>query len=257
MGTKVVSKVFTKRKEKISSLNMDMDMDKQTTCRNVSEFKTQKIHAGSGYAEYNFIEDDICRNVQNIPIIVVNDETSLPQDIGFTFDPCHMQFPAVQDIPVGRLETILVDVKPVIGVFASTWDNGHCYNQNYAVKTAKQTTAQQLPQSNFIVTQELNRHPDSGQTFVLNGAQTHWFGMFLAPFNVNCRSAPLLRDIRFYIFDGRRGICIHPNTWHQPPIPLRKDSLVFTTIQNESHLCVDYNSLTHDRVLLGIDYNSI
>ena len=83
----------------------------------------------------------------------------------------------------------------------------------------------------YIVTHEANYHPDGGQIFF------------------PCQSAPFVallarpgddvspQDFIAFYCDGKAGIHINPNVWHQPLFPL-SDTMTFEDEQGAVHACV-------------------
>jgi ureidoglycolate lyase len=95
--------------------------------------------------------------------------------------------------------------------------------------TAREDAAPKDP--TLLYTHEANYHPDGGQIFFARGAAP--FVALLARPGDDVKAEDF---VAFYV-DGRQGIHIDPNVWHQPVFPLAERA-VFDDRQGRVHACV-------------------
>ncbi len=104
------------------------------------------------------------------------------------------------------------------GVFVSEWRGDILYGRNeavdghyilaYAVEpSCAETTHRRCPQRMLLW--HCNYHPDGGQLFFPLAVQPFYVPLALPGDDVRPEHFVCFR------FDGRRGLCIHPNVWHE------------------------------------------
>ncbi len=197
----------------------------------------------SGYADYKHANET--GNVERVECEGV--VGPLINGIGFLFDPADMPELVAQDLKLADGQTVTVDRTKAAGTFETGWAverHGKILKcKNHAVDSSPYEVAV-ARDDGWVVTRELNHHPDSSQTFVSFVPKS--FGMFLAP---PCKD-PAGRA-KFYVFDGTKGVIIMPGVWHQPPVSIDLESQTFYTEQLRSHNCVVYDCLTSSNCWLG------
>jgi ureidoglycolate lyase/seryl-tRNA synthetase len=89
-------------------------------------------------------------------------------------------------------------------------------------------------QTDFLYTFEANYHPDGGQIFFPTDGKP--FVALLAAPGDNIK----LEDFKAFYFDGKSGVHINAEVWHQPLFPVG-ESQVFDDKQGAVHACVACN----------------
>lgn len=81
-----------------------------------------------------------------------------------------------------------------------------------------------------LVATWLERHPKHTQAFIPLGARP--FVMILAPPGDAPLPDPSL--VRAFRFDGRQGVALHLNTWHEFPLALEDDTEIVVLLRHET-----------------------
>jgi len=122
------------------------------------------------------------------------------------------------------------------GSFDTWWDGSTLYGQNNAVKhnseyeedgkyilgysshpeTLSENQKYQIPKEMYIW--HVNYHPDGGQLFFPKKP-----GVFISPLALPGDDIKVENFKAFY-FDGKKGLYIHPNIWHEGVFTIEKNS---------------------------------
>ena len=122
------------------------------------------------------------------------------------------------------------------GSFDTWWDGSTLYGQNNAVKhnseyeedgkyilgysshpeTLSENQKYQIPNEMYIW--HVNYHPDGGQLFFPKKPS-----VFISPLALPGDDIKVENFKAFY-FDGKKGLYIHPNIWHEGLFPIEKNS---------------------------------
>lgn len=132
------------------------------------------------------------------------------------------------------------------GDFTMEWHGNKLYATNHAVNGAYLTGwathpdyADNLPvvlgaDRRYVLTHEINYHPDGGQLFMPKDGKP-----FVALLGLPGEDITPDHFKAFY-FDGSCGICIHPGIWHQPPFSI-EDTMTLLDRQGKVHACIYAN----------------
>lgn len=132
------------------------------------------------------------------------------------------------------------------GDFTMEWRGNKLYANNHAVNGSYLTgwatfpdDADSLPviaraDRRYLLTHEINYHPDGGQLFMPKDGKP-----FVALLGLPGEDISPEHFKAFY-FDGSCGVCIHPGVWHQPPFSV-EDSMTLLDRQGKVHACIYAN----------------
>jgi ureidoglycolate hydrolase len=194
----------------------------------------------SGYASYS--SDEFLNSKYTIKHLKLQDQSELPPSYGklvHRIDSKDVEVVNFDVIIEGTKQTIIVPKDVVSGDFV-VWNNQDLVQgENHAVQSGLYTIAR-YKDARHLYIREYNYHPESSQ--MIYPMQQEPFISLLGRGDT----------IGAYKFDGSSGLCIHPGTWHQPPIPLTEKQ-VFSNIQSMAHLCVCKDVLTDDNTWISID----
>lgn len=143
------------------------------------------------------------------------------------------------------------------GEFIFTWEGDMCVAKNHAVDGFYVTGWFRDPaQASFhrtdvnrrhIYVREANYHPDGSQIFFPK-ERTPFLALLALPGD---DITP--KDFVAFYCDGRFGIKIHPNIWHQPLFPLTKHA-VFEDKQGKVHACIAIDFVKEFKTYLKIPF---
>lgn len=136
------------------------------------------------------------------------------------------------------------------GKFTVWWDGNLAKGRNQAVNSGEYTVA--LLKDGKLLTREFNYHPDGSQIFY--PLEYKPFRMFLGYGRFD-KSGIDMPVVKCFEFDGRQGVHIYPNIWHQPPVTY-EGSLTFDNKQASTHACVGYDSIREEGIVLGFNIKS-
>ena len=143
------------------------------------------------------------------------------------------------------------------GTFDFWWEGETLFGKNRAVASnfyllgwsrnpaeVKATPAAQ-PERSRILLWHANYHPDGGQLFFPLGGEA-----FLVPLALPGDNVKPEDFIAFYV-DGGKGLCIHPNVWHEAVFPLAPEAR-FHGEQGKVHARVSCHLAQEFGVLLEV-----
>lgn len=131
----------------------------------------------------------------------------------------------------------------VEGDFDMLWKDNKIYAKNHAVKAEYLTGWAVHPevldhypvmskdQRFYVLTHEINYHPDGGQLFMPKENQP-FVALLGLPGDDICPE-----HFQAFYFDGSFGFCIYPGVWHQPLFPI-EDKMTFKDKQGKVHACI-------------------
>jgi hypothetical protein len=198
----------------------------------------------SGYANYqspSVLQNFPLNNetfLHHIEHVEVTNDVLISEGLGELVNKNDECQTVIKDLELSDGQIVTVDGSIVGGTFRCQWDGSILRCKNNAVESDPYEIAMKMDEKRFV-TREVNHHPDSSQHFI--PFETKKFGMFLGS---PCADAS---SVKFYLFDGTTGVMIHPEVWHQPPVPLDGKSMMFYTQQARSHNCVIYDTIDRDR----------
>lgn len=221
----------------------------------------------SGYAEYDLEKTPVKENnVYNVPVVIATPESL--GILGRLIDNFEQEECKVVPWPRGSHQRPLMKNT---GVGANTyedfivwWEGSHVHGENKAVNSGRYTTGIVHPgKSDTLLVREMNYHPDGEQLIFPKQIEPFIVVMGIPGDEISYADTKTVQrngqqTVKFiaYWFDGTKGLVIHPNVWHQPPIPLTPKQ-IFLDKQAQTHACVGYDSLKEHKLWLGVHLHGL
>jgi ureidoglycolate lyase/seryl-tRNA synthetase len=217
----------------------------------------------SGYAEYDIPDDGKEIKMVHLPLVIATKESL--QNLGNLVHRFESANVTIVDWPRKSKARPLMSntgVGPITqGDFKVWWEGDMLHGENHSVSSGLYNIARKVPGSpNLLLTREMNYHPDGGQVIFPKEKKPFIVLLGVPGDNVCWNPQEVLKEPGYVVtkfaafyFDGSKGLHIHPNVWHQPPIPL-EGSLEFFDKQGAVHGCVGYDSIKEDDVWMCFPY---
>lgn len=216
----------------------------------------------SGYAEYD-LPDEF--NIGYLPTVVATNHSL--RNLGNLVDDFDDEKVIIEKWPLNGPRKLMprTGLGPVTqGDFRVWWEDDLLHGENHSVESGLYNIARVHPKDkDILLTREMNYHPDGGQVIfpkerkpflVLLGNQGDDIQWDLHK-SLGVPGYQVTKFACFY-FDGSKGLHIHPNVWHQPPIPLTEE-LEFKDKQGAVHGCVGYDSVKEHDLWMAFNRLSI
>ena len=206
----------------------------------------------SGFAEYSQKLINKYKKKYKVPIVVANDENIKKYGrLIKTYDEYLLEDVIIKKWPKTKGRAICIGTGTGGGItegYFKFWKDGNYYKSKNESKNESYISGV-LTNNQTIITREANYHPDSSQVFypLINSP----YILLLA---LPGDDVKLEKFIGFY-FDGKCGIHIFPDVWHQPIFPINGIGKLKNK-QGSVHACVKVDILEEFKTWLEIDITS-
>lgn len=194
----------------------------------------------SGYANYSNLHSLVRRG-----ITVIRNRNNVEKWLSGIGNLIRRPEPLrIKNMVLADGSTVIPDPTPAQGLFEVYWKGDISHAVNNGIEGGVYNVA--FREENWIVTGEINHHPDSSQYFI--PWHNHPYYMILARpgFSPSNLIALRLQGV---------GVHIDPGVWHQPPIldPSVEEEVKFLTCQLRSHNCVLHDAMESDGELYSFE----